>query len=48
MITPLQQLGDRPGGYNFGRQTVAITGVGSYLAKVVVSEGWFERFLIWD
>jgi len=35
-------------GFDFGRHAVAITGVGSNLDKVAVSEGWLARFPMWD
>lgn len=35
-------------GLDFGKHAVAITGVGSKMDKVAVSEGWIERFPMWD
>ena len=35
-------------GLNFGKHAVAITTKGSELDKVAVSEGWLERFPMWD
>jgi glucose-6-phosphate isomerase len=35
-------------GLAFARHAVAVTGVGSELDKVAVSEGWIERFPMWD
>jgi glucose-6-phosphate isomerase len=35
-------------GFDFGRHVVAITGVGSKLDKLAQSEGWLERFPMWD
>lgn len=35
-------------GLDFARHAVAITGVGSELDKVAVSEGWLKRFPMWD
>lgn len=35
-------------GLDFGRHAVAITGEGSKLDKVAVSENWIERFPMWD
>ncbi|MDQ8198084.1 glucose-6-phosphate isomerase [Pelagicoccus enzymogenes] len=35
-------------GLDFAKHAVAITGVDSKLDKVAVSEGWLERFEMWD
>jgi glucose-6-phosphate isomerase len=35
-------------GLEFARYAVAVTGVDSELDKVAVSEGWIERFPMWD
>jgi len=35
-------------GLDFAKQAVAITGEGSKLDKVAVSQGWLERFPMWD
>jgi len=35
-------------GLPFASYAVAVTGVGSQLDKVAVSEGWIERFPMWD
>ncbi|MGE9292588.1 MAG: glucose-6-phosphate isomerase [Puniceicoccales bacterium] len=35
-------------GLDFAKHAVAITGVGSKMDKVAVSEGWIERFPMWD
>ena len=35
-------------GLSFSRQAVAITGAGSELDKLAISEGWLERFPMWD
>ncbi len=35
-------------GIDFGARAVAVTGVGSELDKVAVSEGWLRRFPMWD
>jgi glucose-6-phosphate isomerase len=35
-------------GLEFARYAVAVTGLGSELDKVAVSEGWIERFPMWD
>ncbi len=36
------------GGLDFGKHAVAVTGAGSELDKVAVSEGWLQRFPMWD
>ena len=35
-------------GLEFSRHAVAVTGLGSELDKVALSEGWIERFPMWD
>ncbi|HUO11011.1 MAG TPA: glucose-6-phosphate isomerase [Phycisphaerae bacterium] len=35
-------------GLDFGKHAVAVTGDGSELDKVAVSEGWLKRFPMWD
>jgi glucose-6-phosphate isomerase len=35
-------------GLEFARYAVAVTGTGSELDKVALSEGWIERFPMWD
>ncbi len=35
-------------GLSFAKHAVAVTGEGSELDKVAVSEGWLERFPMWD
>ena len=35
-------------GLNFSRHAVAVTGEGSELDKVAVSQGWLRRFPMWD
>jgi glucose-6-phosphate isomerase len=35
-------------GLNFAQHAVAVTGAGSELDKVAVSEGWLRRFPMWD
>ena len=35
-------------GINFAKHAVAVTGDGSELDKVAVSEGWLKRFPMWD
>lgn len=35
-------------GIDFARQFVAVTGEGSHLDQVAVSEGWIRRFPMWD
>lgn len=42
------QAAFRANGLEFARQAVAVTGVGSKLDKVAESEGWRERFPMWD
>ncbi len=38
----------RRAGLEFARHAVAVTGIGSELDKVALSEGWIERFPMWD
>jgi len=42
------QTAYRAAGLDFARYAVAVTGFGSELDKVAVSEGWIERFPMWD
>ncbi|MBF0458215.1 MAG: glucose-6-phosphate isomerase [Nitrospirae bacterium] len=35
-------------GLNFAKHAVAVTGKGSKLDKIAVSEGWLQRFPMWD
>jgi len=35
-------------GLHFAKHAIAVTGVGSELDKVAVSEGWLKRFPMWD
>lgn len=38
----------RQAGLDFAKQAVAVTGAGSKLDKLAQSEGWLERFPMWD
>jgi glucose-6-phosphate isomerase len=42
------QTAYRRAGLEFARHAVAVTGLGSELDKVAISEGWLERFPMWD
>jgi glucose-6-phosphate isomerase len=42
------QAAYKAAGLEFARHAVAVTGAGSELDKVAVSEGWIERFPMWD
>jgi glucose-6-phosphate isomerase len=42
------QITYKNAGLEFARYAVAVTGLGSELDKVAVSEGWIERFPMWD
>jgi glucose-6-phosphate isomerase len=42
------QAAYKKAGLEFARYAVAVTGVNSELDKVAVSEGWIERFPMWD
>ena len=42
------QAAYKKAGLEFARYAVAVTGDGSELDKVAVSEGWIERFPMWD
>ena len=46
MVCAQQYFADK--GLSFARQAVAVTGVGSTLDKVAVSEGWIKRFPMED
>jgi glucose-6-phosphate isomerase len=42
------QAAYKKAGLEFARHAVAVTGIGSELDKVALSEGWIERFPMWD
>ena len=42
------QCAYKKAGLEFGRYAVAVTGVNSELDKVALTEGWIERFPMWD
>jgi glucose-6-phosphate isomerase len=42
------QAAYKKAGLEFARHAVAVTGAGSELDKVAISEGWIERFPMWD
>jgi len=46
MLVAQQAMKDA--GIDFAKQFVAVTGDGSHLDQVAVSEGWLQRFPMWD